>query len=104
VRIERQATDVDARGNWVRDVWAPDDEGRYSLVAEALVSQGAATVAISEPNTRFKSWLLGTQSVAKSNEAGLWGACEQEPTTEVPDTDQAIITTPQRVTNRRQIG
>jgi endonuclease YncB( thermonuclease family) len=104
VRIERQATDVDARGNWVRDVWVQDDEGRFSLVAEALVSQGAATVAISEPNTRFESWLMGTQSVAKSNEAGLWGACEQDSTTEVPDTDQAIVTTPQRVTNRRQIG
>ena len=76
VRLERQATDVDARGNWVRDVWAPAEDGRYFLVSEALVAEGAATAGISEPNTRYEGWLLGSQSIARAEERGLWGACE----------------------------
>jgi len=76
VRLERQATDVDARGNWVRDVWAPAEDGRYFLVSEALVAEGAATVGISEPNTRYEGWLMGSQSIAKAEELGLWDSCE----------------------------
>lgn len=76
VRLERQATDVDARGNWVRDVWAPAEDGRYYLVSEALVAGGAATVGISEPNTRYEGWLMGSQSIAKAEGLGLWGSCE----------------------------
>lgn len=76
VRLERQATDVDARGNWVRDVWAPAEDGRYFLVSEALVAQGAATAGISEPNTRYEGWLVGSQSMAKAEGRGLWGACD----------------------------
>ena len=40
VRIERQATDLDARGNWVRDVWVPAADGTYVLVSHALVQAG----------------------------------------------------------------
>ena len=80
VRLERQATDVDAQGNWVRDVWTPAEDGRYFLVSESLVSDGAATAGISEPNTRYAGWLLGSQSVAKAEERGLWGSCEEEAT------------------------
>jgi endonuclease YncB( thermonuclease family) len=62
VRIERQATNTDARGNWVRDVWVQGEDGSYTLVANALVSQGAAKAAISEPNTRFAGWLNATKT------------------------------------------
>ena len=102
VRIERQATDVDARGNWVRDVWVAGDNGTYSLVSEAMVAQGGATVAISEPNTRFASWLMGTQSVAKGEERGIWGSCDQPASsTSLPDPAQAVVDTPQAVNSRR---
>lgn len=103
VRLERQATDIDARGNWVRDVWAPDDDGRYFLVAEELVAQGAATAGISEPNTRYAGWLTGSESIARNEGRGLWGACQDE-AADAPE-QQAIVPAPiqrsfQRVARR----
>lgn len=75
VIIERQATDVDARGNWVRDVWVTNDAGQPVLVSQQLIAQGAAEVKISDPNTRFAGWLQQTQADAQDQGAGLWGAC-----------------------------
>lgn len=75
VRIERQATNVDPRGNWVRDVWAPTNDGRYALVSASLVAEGAVQTRISEPNTRFSSWLLGSEAAAKAQGLGLWQSC-----------------------------
>jgi uncharacterized Rossmann fold enzyme len=84
VRIERQVTDVDAQGNWVRDVWVEAEDGRFLLVAEALVAQGAAEADVTEPNTRFAGWLMGSQSAARAQANGLWGACEPEATGTLP--------------------
>ncbi|MGB3327948.1 MAG: thermonuclease family protein, partial [Thermomicrobiales bacterium] len=75
VRIERQATNVDPRGNWVRDVWAPTQDGRYQLVSASLVAEGAAKANISEPNTRFSGWLMGGEAAAKAQGLGLWAGC-----------------------------
>jgi endonuclease YncB( thermonuclease family) len=76
VYLERQSTNVDARGNWVRDVWvAADDEGGLTLVADELVGQGAAVAAISSPNTRFADWLAAAEQTAREDDAGLWGEC-----------------------------
>ncbi|MDQ3443104.1 MAG: thermonuclease family protein, partial [Chloroflexota bacterium] len=102
VRLERQATDVDARGNWVRDVWAPAEDGRYFLVSEALVAEGAATVGISEPNTRYEGWLMGSQSIAKAEGRGLWGDCQGESTDTVAPL-AAIAPAPNRLTFRRVV-
>jgi micrococcal nuclease len=77
VKIERQATDVDAQGNWVRDVWVEGEDGKWVLVSHQLVQQGAATADISEPNTRFASWLRGAEAAAHAEGRGLWGACQQ---------------------------
>ncbi len=77
VKIERQATDVDAQGNWVRDVWVQAEDGRYGLVAHQLVAAGAATADISEPNTRFASWLRSADAAAQAEGLGLWGSCSQ---------------------------
>jgi micrococcal nuclease len=77
VKIERQATDVDAQGNWVRDVWVQQDDGNFALVAHQLVLEGAATADISEPNTRFASWLRGADAVAQAEGRGLWSGCQQ---------------------------
>jgi endonuclease YncB( thermonuclease family) len=101
VRLERQATDVDARGRWVRDVWAPAEDGRYFLVSEALVAEGAATVGISEPNTRYEGWLMGSQSVAKAEGRGLWGTCDGE-TADAPLQQAAVAPVPGRATYRRR--
>ena len=75
VTLERQATNIDARGNWVRDVWVENDAGQPVLVSEQLVEQGAATADISVPNTRFAGWLNAAQAQAQANGAGLWGTC-----------------------------
>jgi endonuclease YncB( thermonuclease family) len=75
VRLERQATNTDAKGNWVRDVWVANEDGSYTLVSQALVREGAMTAAISEPNTRFASWLTASQATAESEALGMWSAC-----------------------------
>lgn len=77
VKIERQATDVDAQGNWVRDVWVQMEDGRYGLVSHQLVQAGAATADISEPNTRFATWLRSADAAAQAGDLGLWGSCGQ---------------------------
>ncbi|HYJ12378.1 MAG TPA: thermonuclease family protein, partial [Thermomicrobiales bacterium] len=74
--LERQATDTDARGNWVRDVWVPTADGAWVLVSETLVREGAASAAISAPNTRFAAWLEASQAAAESEALGLWGNCD----------------------------
>jgi endonuclease YncB( thermonuclease family) len=75
VTIERQATDVDARGNWVRDVWVTDSNGQMVLASQQLIAQGAAEANISQPNTRFAGWLQQTQATAQADGAGIWGSC-----------------------------
>jgi len=100
VRIERQATDVDARGNWVRDVWVEAEDGRFVLAAEALVSEGAVRADVSRPNTRFAGWLMGAQSAAQEAGEGLWGACEPETTGTSPRVE-AMAPPPERQSARR---
>ena len=75
VVIERQSTDVDARGNWVRDVWVTNEAGQPVLVSQQLIAQGAAEAKVSDPNTRFAGWLQQTEADAQVEDAGLWGAC-----------------------------
>ena len=75
VIIERQSTDVDARGNWVRDVWVTNEAGQPVLVSQQLIAQGAAEVKVSDPNTRFAGWLEQTEAGAQADGTGLWSAC-----------------------------
>lgn len=75
VTLERQSVDTNARGVWVRDVWVADANGEQILVSQALVSQGAATSKVSEPNSRYAGWLDSTEQDAQNNDAGLWSTC-----------------------------
>jgi len=93
VRIERQATATDARGNWVRDVWVETDDGRFVLASASLVAEGSLRAGISEPNTRFAGWLTGSESAARAEERGLWGACEPE-ARDVPGRHAAMVVQP----------
>ncbi len=90
VTIERQATNTDARGNWVRDVWVENDEGLPMLVSQQMVAQGAAKADISVPNTRFAGWLNQAQAQAHANESGLWGSCGEASTQPTPDTSMFV--------------
>lgn len=75
VTLERQATDVNARGNWVRDVWVTNEAGQPVLVSQQLVLAGAAETNVSVPNTRFAGWLQSSQAAAQDADAGIWGTC-----------------------------
>lgn len=75
VTLERQSVDTNARGVWVRDVWVTDADGNQVLVSQALISQGAATSKVSEPNSRYAGWLNSTEQDAQNNGTGLWALC-----------------------------
>jgi endonuclease YncB( thermonuclease family) len=111
VYLERQSTNVDARGNWVRDVWVAsaeqegeqgqEENGGLILVADELVGQGAAVAAISSPNTRFADWLTAAEQTARAENAGLWGECGglgNEPTPRLMVAPLPIGTAPWRDT------
>jgi endonuclease YncB( thermonuclease family) len=75
VWLERQATDRGADGALLRDVWIVDANGDRALVAARLLEAGAATPAAAPPDTRYQAWLQAAAALARSNGAGLWGAC-----------------------------
>ncbi len=75
VWLERQATDRAADGALLRDVWIIDANGDRALMAARLLEAGAATPAPSPPDTRYQAWLQAAAALARTNGAGLWGAC-----------------------------
>ena len=75
VWLERQATDRAADGALLRDVWIIDANGNRALVAARLLETGAGTPAPAPPDTRYQAWLQAAAALARSNGAGLWGAC-----------------------------
>jgi endonuclease YncB( thermonuclease family) len=75
VWLERQATDRAADGALLRDVWIVDANGNRALVAARLLETGAGTPAPVPPDTRYQAWLQAAAALARSNGAGLWGAC-----------------------------
>jgi endonuclease YncB( thermonuclease family) len=75
VWLERQATDRDADGALMRDIWITDANGDRALVAARLLETGAGTPAPAPPDTRYQAWLQAAAALARTNAAGLWGAC-----------------------------
>jgi endonuclease YncB( thermonuclease family) len=75
VWLEREATDRDADGTLMRDVWIADANGNRALVAARLLETGAGTPAPAPPDTRYQAWLQAASALARTNGAGLWGAC-----------------------------
>ena len=75
VWLERQATDRDADGALMRDIWIFDANGDRALVAARLLETGAGTPAAAPPDTRYQAWLQAAAALARTNAAGLWGAC-----------------------------
>jgi endonuclease YncB( thermonuclease family) len=75
VWLEREATDRDADGALLRDVWIVDANGNRALVAARLLETGAGTPAPAPPDTRYQAWLQAAAALARTNGAGLWGAC-----------------------------
>ncbi len=77
VWLERQATDRDDEDTLLRDVWINDAAGNRDLVAARLLEIGAATPTAAPPDTRYQAWLAASTALARTNGAGLWGACGQ---------------------------
>lgn len=75
VYLERQSTNADPHGTWVRDVWTMDKSGGYQLAATQLVAAGAAVADISRPNVQFADWLTSVEQQAKAAKKGLWADC-----------------------------
>jgi endonuclease YncB( thermonuclease family) len=75
VWLERQATDRASDGALLRDVWIVEANGNRALVADRLLETGAGTPAPTAPDTRYQAWLQAAAALARSNGAGLWGAC-----------------------------
>lgn len=74
VWLERQASDS-ANGALFRDVWIATSDGERALVAARLLEAGAGTANPVPPDTRYQAWLSASEALARTNGAGLWGAC-----------------------------
>jgi endonuclease YncB( thermonuclease family) len=79
VWLEREASDRAADGALLRDVWITGQNGNRALVAARLLETGAGTPAPAAPDTRYQAWLEASAALARSNGAGLWGACGDAP-------------------------
>ncbi len=77
VWLERQATDRGADDVLPRDVWIAEPDGNRTLVAARLLETGAGTAAAATPDTRYQAWFQAAAALARSNGAGLWGACPE---------------------------
>ena len=79
VFLERQASDRGADDVLLRDVWIIDQSGERVLVAARLLEAGAGIAAPAAPDTRYQAWLQASSALARTNGAGLWGACPDAP-------------------------
>jgi endonuclease YncB( thermonuclease family) len=75
VWLERQASDRAADDALLRDVWIADPSGERVLVSARLLEAGAGLAAPAAPDTRYQAWLQSSSALARTNGAGLWGAC-----------------------------
>ncbi len=75
VWLERQASDRAADDALLRDVWIADQSGERVLVSARLLEAGAGLAAPAAPDTRYQAWLQSSAALARTNGAGLWGAC-----------------------------
>jgi endonuclease YncB( thermonuclease family) len=89
VWLERERTDADISGQWLRDVWIAGPNGTRVLVAARLVEQGAVTARSVDPNIRYAGWLAASAATAKTASSGRWSAC-QTPAASAPGDPVAV--------------
>jgi endonuclease YncB( thermonuclease family) len=68
VRLVRDEQDFDDQGRLLRYVYSGND-----MMSVAMVEQGLARAAISEPNTAFREEILAAEARAQEASVGLWG-------------------------------
>ena len=74
--LEREATDTLPDGSLARDAWISDGNGGRVLVAAQMLESGSAAPNITGPDSRYEAWLLASSALARTNGAGIWGACQ----------------------------
>lgn len=82
VYVERDVTDEDRNGRWLRHVWLPfaDEDGNNVedeayLVSEILVLGGFADARSYEPDDEHDAVLKDAEDEARGDDLGFWGAC-----------------------------
>lgn len=82
VLVERDVTDEDRNGRWLRHVWLPyavdgeDIEDDAYLVSEILVRGGWVDARTYRPDDKYDEILMKAERDAKKVNEGLWGACD----------------------------
>ena len=74
--LEREATDTLPDGSLARDAWISDGNGGRVLLAAQLLESGSVAPNVTGPDSRYEAWLLASSAMARTNAAGLWGACQ----------------------------
>lgn len=76
VYVERDVSDEDKYGRWLRHVWILDADTKEAfLVSEILVRGGYADARVYRPDDLFDDELADAEKEAQREDAGMWGAC-----------------------------
>ncbi len=87
IELEKDITDKDHYGRLLRYVALPVENGDSILVNDYLVRNGNALAISSPPNNRYRDLFSSAQVIAKRNNFGLWGACENNYSNERREAD-----------------
>ena len=71
VRLEKDVSDKDKYGRWLRYVCLDD-----KMINEQLVRQGFAQVATYPPDVKYVDRLLSAEEYSEKNNLGLWNKCK----------------------------
>jgi len=76
VYVERDVSDEDQYGRWLRHIWILDAESKEAfLVSEILVRGGYADARAYRPDDLFDEELADAERDAQREDVGMWGAC-----------------------------
>ncbi len=75
--LEKDVSERDRFGRLLRFVWVVDADDRALLTNLELVRNGYAVARVYPPDDRYADLLSDGQSAARSNNLGVWGACQQ---------------------------
>jgi len=91
VELERDVSDRDRFGRYLRYVWVDGE-----LFNERMVRDGYAALAVFPPDVKYRDRIAAAEAEAKAANRGLWGACGglNTPATPTPATAGTPAATP----------
>lgn len=75
VRLVKDTSDRDPLNRILRYVYAEDENGRWIMINEKLVSEGAAIATPYPPDTKFEAVLKKAEEEARAAKRGFWATC-----------------------------